>query len=86
MPFTKKAKQQLKQLSLTSANKNRSNHYARKKKGKVRDIKKALVNGKLWQRESVRKVIGKTYPVLTNLHMKDKHFLGYLIALLQKNI
>ena len=51
MPFTKKAKQQLKQLSLTSATKNRSNHYARKKKGKVRDVKKALVNGKLWQRE-----------------------------------
>lgn len=84
MPFTKKAKQQLKELSLTSANKNRSNHYARKKKGKVRDVKKALVNGKLWQRESARKVVGKTYPVLTNLHMKDKHFLGYVDSFASK--
>lgn len=84
MPFTKKAKQQLKELSLTSANKNRSNHYARKKKGKIRDIKKSLVNGKLWQRESVRKVVGKTYPVLTNLHMKDKHFLGYVDSFASK--
>ena len=84
MPFTKQAKQQLKELSLTSANKNRSNHYARKKKGKVRDVKKALVNGKLWKRESVRKVVGKTYPVLTNLHMKDKHFLGYVDSFASK--
>ena len=78
MPFTKKAKQQLKQLSLTSANKNRSNHYLRKKKGKIRDVKKALVNGKLWQRESSRKVVGETYPVLTNLHTKEKIFLCYV--------
>lgn len=84
MPFTKKAKQQLKQLSLTSATKNRSNHYARKKKGKVRDVKKVLVNGKLWQRESVRKVVGKTYPVLNNLHMKEKHFLGYVDSFASK--
>ena len=84
MPFTKKAKQQLKELSLTSANKNRSNHYARKKKGKIRDIKKSLVNGKLWQRESVRKVVGKTYPILTNLHMKEKHFLGYVDSFASK--
>ena len=84
MPFTKKAKQQLKELSLTSANKNRSNHYARKKKGKIRDVKKALVNGKLWQRESVRKVVGETYPVLTNLHTKEKHFLGYVDSFASK--
>lgn len=84
MPFTKQAKQQLKELSLTSANKNRSNHYARKKKGKVRDVKKALVNGKLWQRESALKVVGRTYSVLNNLHMKEKHFLGYVDSFASK--
>ena len=36
MPFTKKAKQQLKQLSLTSANKNRSNHFIMLVKRKVK--------------------------------------------------
>ena len=47
-------------------------------------VKKALVNGKLWQRESVRKVVGETYPVLTNLHMKDKYFLGYVDSFASK--
>lgn len=84
MPFTKKAKQQLKQLSLTSATKNRSNRYARKKKGKIRDVKKALVNGKLWQRDEIYKVIGETHPVLTNLHMKEKRFLGYVDSFASK--
>ena len=40
MPFTKQAKQQLKQLSLTSANKNRSNHYARKRKVRLEMLRK----------------------------------------------
>ena len=66
MSFTKKAKEQLKELSLTSATKNRVNRYERKKKGKIRDVKKALANGKLWQRDKVRQVIGKTYPILYN--------------------
>lgn len=84
MPFTKKAKQQLKQLSLSSTTKNRSNRYARKKKGKIRDVKKALVNGKLWQRDEIYKVIGEAYPVLTNLHTKEKHFLGYVDSFASK--
>ncbi len=84
MPFTKKAKEQLKELSLTSATKNRVNRYERKKKGKIRDVKKALANGKLWQRDRVRQVIGKTYPILTNLHTKEKHFLGYVDSFASK--
>ena len=84
MPFTKKAKKQLKELSLTSATKNRVNRYERKKKGKIRDVKKALANGKLWQRDRVRQVIGKTYPILTNLHTKEKHFLGYVDSFASK--
>lgn len=84
MPFTKKAKEQLKELSLTSATKNRVNRYERKKKGKIRDVKKSLANGKLWQRDRVRQVIGKTYPILTNLHTKEKHFLGYVDSFASK--
>lgn len=84
MPFTKKAKEQLKELSLTSATKNRVNRYERKKKGKIRDVKKALANGKLWQRDRVRQVIGKTYPILTNLHTKEKHFLDYVDSFASK--
>lgn len=84
MPFTKKAKEQLKELSLTSATKNRVNRYEHKKKGKIRDVKKALANGKLWQRDRVRQVIGKTYPILTNLHTKEKHFLGYVDSFASK--
>ena len=84
MPFTKKAKEQLKELSLTSATKNRVNRYERKKKGKIRDVKKALANGKLWQRDKVRQVIGKTYPVLYNYHEKGKRLLGYVDSFASK--
>ena len=84
MPFTKQAKQQLKQLSLTSATKNRVNRYERKKKGKIRDVKKALANGKLWQRNKVRQVIGKTYPILYNYHEKEKRLLGYVDSFASK--
>lgn len=84
MPFTKKAKEQLKELSLTSTTKNRVNRYERKKKGKIRDVKKALANGKLWQRDSVRQVIGKTYPILYNYHEKEKRLLGYVDSFASK--
>ena len=84
MPFTKKAKEQLKELSLTSATKNRVNRYERKKKGKIRDVKKALANGKLWQRDKVRQVIGKTYPILYNYHEKEKRLLGYVDSFASK--
>jgi hypothetical protein len=84
MPFTKKAKEQLKELSLTSATKNRVNRYERKKKGKIRDVKKALANGKLWQRDRVRQVIGKTYPILYNYHEKEKRLLGYVDSFASK--
>jgi hypothetical protein len=84
MPFTKKAKEQLKELSLTSATKNRVNRYERKKKGKIRDVKKALANGKLWQRDRVRQVIGETYPILYNYHEKEKRLLGYVDSFASK--
>lgn len=84
MPFTKKAKLQLKELSKTSALKNRVNRYERKKKGKIRDIKKSLANGKLWQRDETYKVIGEVSPVLINLHIKEKHFLGYIDSFASK--
>lgn len=84
MPFTKKAKEQLKELSLTSSTKNRVNRYERKKKGKIRDVKKALANGKLWQRDRVRQVIGKTYPILYNYHEKEKRLLGYVDSFASK--
>ena len=84
MPFTKKAKRQLKELSLTSATKNRFNRHARKRKGKIRDIKKSLVSGRLWKSDRIYQVIGEAYPVLYNDHEKVKRSLGYVESFASK--
>lgn len=77
MGFTKKAKKQLRELSKTSKSKKRTNRHRKKIKNKEKDLKKALVRGKLW-RTRYTCVTNQCDPILFNEHTKEKKLLGII--------